>query len=383
MFANFAELNEIATAIRSMVSLADVNTVYSSILSQRQFHSDYCLTQIRRIVSRARRYDFKASRIFYLALEAKLATAFPFYRQFLEEIYFHESCEVVHRSADNTAVYKDVNCEVLIPKVGDEVIIRKDGIQAATITLIAPQPEDNPFSILLDYPLIKTCNIENNEVRIEFHNLDCIVGYKDDAAINENDFANVIRNDDVEAFSDMYYSYITHTPELPEISMAFEDIPIMEYIALCGAVKCFKFMFNNNQYSVSEPLKKAIIRGGNVDIMRLVKFTDWQNLEKLFITVIMTCNSELIDFWFINVGLPESSRDKRQLVQSCVESWNLSVLQRLYDMEFFTYSDSHFAPLRIDDILQIYIHFGGRIQSEDLQHIPADLYPLILPTLIH
>ena len=381
MFANFAELNAIATAIRSMVSLDDVNTVYSSILSQRQFHSDYSLRQIYYIVVNARYYDFKASRICYLALEAKLATAFPFYKKFLEEIYFHESCEVIHMSADDTKVYKDVNGEVLIPKFGDEVIIRKDGIQVAKFSFVGPQPEDNPFSVLLDYPLIKTCNVRNNVVQIEFHNLDYIIGYKEDADINENDFANVIRNDDVEAFSDMYYSYEARSTKLPTFSTGLGVITIIEFMALCGAIKCFKFMFNNNQYSETESLQKAIIYGRNVEIMRLVNFSDWQNLEDLFKVVITTYDADLIDFWFNSVELPKVLADKYHFVQNCVNWWNLSVLQRLYDMKFFTFSDPCYKPSYINDILQIYIHFGGVVSFEYLQHISADLYPLVLPTL--
>lgn len=126
-----------------------------------------------------------------------------------------------------------------------------------------------------------------------------------------NKFTRMIDDDDVESLKNFLIDP-TKDKNLQFIATSFFDpyrtkqISMIEYSALRGSIKCFKFLFINGEY-FNEKIMKYAIMGGNTDIIQLLE-EQKIHIQEHHIKYAIKCHHRELFEWFMDMFNPKSKK---------------------------------------------------------------------------
>lgn len=374
--ATYEEIKALTAAIKAIRSIEDVNSVFDIINSDQRFQTQSMDKIIFRIMNCSYHNDTITK--LYSVLRFKLVQIF---KPSLYEIgtpSFEKPCFVEHITETGSVVYDSDSQRVIIPRKGDQIIVRTHAHTIATFTVNASDAT-KPFKVIISNIDITTSEITPN-ISIDIHNIDYFSnGLIEEACDDEEyNFITAIKADDIDSFTDLINEYSTYKRKLPQLHNIgnFSEIEIIEFAAVCASVKCFRFLYLNDYYTEYKRLKKLIIIGGSLEIMRMVNFTSWVEPEKLFPTVCKTSDKGLLEYWLNHFDLPETDRAIVKILRACLLTTNYEALEMLYDKKFFSFDKyMKFFPHSVfKHNIQAYIRFGGTYDKLPLKFIPFEHY---------
>lgn len=385
--ASFEDVKELINAIDNIKTKEDADKVYDMFLSNECFQNEYNIIGLYDIIYTSFRNNVKNYKeLLYLGW--RFMQKYNYFCNYIKYTILPLNCQYFVSYPNTEEVIKFENGFTLYNIKKDTIIkiVKDDNIIMVITILEDVETQDNDIKISFSkYGNIKISNIKVNVV---INDINALTSPVDVSEFEENDIVSIIKEDNVDGLinfintnlvdalgkeykidNSKYYCNIQH------------KLSLIDATLLYGAVRCFKYLYLNNCYHLTDNyFEEALIAGGNIEIFRILERDNrLLNTNNILREILYYHNMPLFIYWYNKYMATDDLKTIVDVMKTAIFMKDYNVVEYMKTNygdyfninDIFGIKDNEHINCHLNYSIEAYIYLGLDISKVSINAFPS------------